>query len=138
MISVAGEPLRMRLCTLPCHPSKTAARASSASEAALLEEVLSTRLSGCLEEDRSLAKAIAASGRITATIEISVTFSGSANDLNFLAAVRDCRDPSVAMTTCMTHSPKVLDGSGSPRSTPWDRSRRPQNHPRSEERSAGQ
>src|SRR3546814_10905063 len=93
MISFAGEPLRMRLCTLPCHPSKTAARASSASEAALLEEVLSTRLSGCLEEDRSLAKAIAASGRITATIEISVTFSGSANDLNFLAAVRDCRDP---------------------------------------------
>src|SRR3546814_4793967 len=77
MISFAGEPLRMRLCTLPCHPSKTAARASSASEAALLEEVLSTRLSGCLEEDRSLAKAIAASGRITATIEISVTFSRS-------------------------------------------------------------
>ena len=57
--------------------------------------------------ERSSANATAASGRITATTEMSVILAGSANDFSCLAARSDCWLPSVATTTCITGLPST-------------------------------
>src|SRR6478672_3327859 len=59
--------------------------------------------------ETSSAKATDASGRTTATTEISVTLVGSANDLRCFAAASDCREPSVATMTCISDSLHVVE-----------------------------
>ena len=100
MISLAAEPLRIRLLTFGPQPSKTAAMVVDRALGGLAERPARPR--GHLPSDRSSAKATDASGRITATTEISVTLVGSANDLRCLAAASDCFEPSVATMTCMS------------------------------------
>ncbi len=105
MISLAGDPLRIRLCTFGPQPSNSSAITSSAFWAAARKEPVSSaarRRSSC---DSSSANATAASGRITATTEISLIRDGSAKDFRCRAAARDCFDPSVATRTCMVRPP---------------------------------
>jgi hypothetical protein len=81
MISAAGDPLRISLPTFGPQSSKTAATASTARCAAARKLPTPSPISCSSTSEISSAKATEASGRITATTEISVIFAGSAKDV---------------------------------------------------------